>query len=48
MTVTVAIDCMGGDYGPVVTVRAAHEFVRKHDDVRVILVGLEDKTDPLL
>ncbi|MBK7422660.1 MAG: phosphate acyltransferase PlsX [Propionivibrio sp.] len=48
MTVTVAIDCMGGDYGPVVTVRAAHEFVRKHDDVRVILVGLEEKIHPFL
>ena len=48
MTVTVAIDCMGGDFGPVVTVRAAHEFVRKHDDVRVILVGLEEKIHPFL
>ena len=42
MTVTVAIDCMGGDHGPEVTVRAALEFVRKHDDVRAILVGIED------
>jgi len=48
MTVTVAIDCMGGDYGPVVTVRAALDFVCKHDDVRVILVGLEEKIHPLL
>lgn len=42
MTVTVAIDCMGGDHGPVVTVPAALELVRKHDDVHAILVGLED------
>ncbi len=43
MTVTVAIDCMGGDHGPSVTVRAAIDFVRKHEDVCAILVGLEDK-----
>lgn len=48
MTVTVAIDCMGGDHGPGVTVRAALDFVRKHEDVRVILVGLEDKIRPFL
>ena len=48
MTVTVAIDCMGGDHGPEVTVRAALDFVRRHDDVRAILVGLEEKIRPLL
>ena len=48
MTVTVAIDCMGGDHGPSVTVRAAIDFVRKHEDVRAILVGLEDKISPFL
>jgi glycerol-3-phosphate acyltransferase PlsX len=48
MTVTVAIDCMGGDHGPEVTVRAALEFVRKQDDVRAILVGLEEKIRPFL
>lgn len=48
MTVTVAIDCMGGDHGPSVTVRAAVDFVRKHEDVRAILVGLEDKIRPYL
>ena len=48
MTVTVAIDCMGGDHGPHVTVVAALDFLRKHDDVRVILVGIEDKIRPFL
>ncbi|MDR0578231.1 MAG: phosphate acyltransferase PlsX [Candidatus Accumulibacter sp.] len=48
MTVTVAIDCMGGDHGPEVTVRAALEFVRKQDDVRAILVGVDEKIRPLL
>lgn len=48
MTVTVAIDCMGGDHGPDVTVHAALDFVRKHGDVCVILVGLEEKILPYL
>ena len=48
MTVTVAIDCMGGDHGPVVTVPAALDFVRKHEDVHVILVGLEEQIFPFL
>ena len=43
MTVTIAIDCMGGDHGPVVTVPAATAFVRCHADARVILVGLEEE-----
>ena len=48
MTVTVAIDCMGGDHGPVVTVPAALELLRKHEDVHAILVGLEEKIRPHL
>jgi glycerol-3-phosphate acyltransferase PlsX len=48
MTVTVAIDCMGGDHGPEVTVRAALEFVCRHDDVRAILVGIEEDIRPFL
>mgnify|MGYP000213946421 CR=1 FL=1 len=48
MTVTVAIDCMGGDHGPDVTVRAALDFVRMHDDVQVLLVGVESRLRPLL
>jgi glycerol-3-phosphate acyltransferase PlsX len=39
---------MGGDHGPEVTVRAALEFVRQHDDVRAILVGIEDRIRPYL
>jgi glycerol-3-phosphate acyltransferase PlsX len=48
MIITVAIDCMGGDHGPRVTVPAALDFVRKHGDVRVVLVGLEQNIRPLL
>jgi glycerol-3-phosphate acyltransferase PlsX len=39
MDVTVAIDCMGGDHGPVVTVPAALAFLRDHAGSKVILVG---------
>lgn len=48
MTATVAIDCMGGDHGPRVTVPAALDFVRLHEDVRVILVGLSDRIRPFV
>ncbi len=34
-----AIDCMGGDHGPDVTVPAALEFLRRNGDASVILVG---------
>ena len=40
MAITVAIDCMGGDHGPSVTVPAAACFVASHPEVEVILVGL--------
>ena len=42
MDVTVAIDCMGGDHGPHVTVPAAIDYLRRTADVNVILVGLQD------
>ena len=48
MTITVAIDCMGGDHGPTVTVPAALSFVRKHQDAQVILVGRDEDIRPLL
>lgn len=48
MAVTVSIDCMGGDRGPATTVHAALEFVRKHDDVNVILVGLDQAIQQFL
>ncbi|MFD1555631.1 phosphate acyltransferase PlsX [Paraburkholderia silviterrae] len=41
MTVTLTIDCMGGDHGPSVTVPAAVNFVRSHPDARLQLVGIE-------
>ncbi|WP_300340153.1 phosphate acyltransferase PlsX [Accumulibacter sp.] len=48
MMITVAIDCMGGDHGPRVTVPAALDFVRDQPDVRVILVGITESIRPFL
>ena len=42
MDVRVAIDCMGGDHGPRVTVPAALDYLRRVEDVSVVLVGLQD------
>jgi glycerol-3-phosphate acyltransferase PlsX len=42
MSVTLAIDAMGGDHGVVVTVPAACDFLEKHADVKIILVGDPD------
>jgi glycerol-3-phosphate acyltransferase PlsX len=42
VNITVAVDCMGGDHGPHVTVPAALEFRRGHADVDIVLVGLSD------
>jgi glycerol-3-phosphate acyltransferase PlsX len=39
---------MGGDHGPDVTVQAALDFVKMHDDVHVLLVGIESRLCPLL
>lgn len=48
MAVTLAIDCMGGDHGPSVTVPAALEFLAQDPVARVILVGLEESITPYL
>jgi len=40
MPVTVAIDAMGGDHGPAVTLSAALRFLEETPDARVIAVGL--------
>src|SRR5262252_2641136 len=42
MDTTVAIDCMGGDHGPHVTVPAALTFLKSSADVDIVLVGLRD------
>ena len=48
MTARVAIDCMGGDHGPSVTVPAALRFLDDHPAVSLILVGREEALQPLL
>ena len=48
MGVTIAVDCMGGDHGPVVTVPAALSFLRSHSEANAILVGREEAIRPLL
>lgn len=40
--ITLAVDCMGGDYGPQVTLPACTRFLDRHPDVQLVLVGLSD------
>lgn len=42
MHTTVAIDCMGGDHGPGVTVPAALNFQKSHRQSKLVLVGLQE------
>jgi glycerol-3-phosphate acyltransferase PlsX len=48
MPVTVAVDAMGGDHGPSVTIPASLAFLRETADTRVILVGAAAAIDALL
>ena len=40
--ITIAVDCMGGDHGPRVTLPACRKFLDTHPDAALILVGLPD------
>lgn len=40
--VRLAIDCMGGDHGPSVTLPAARAFLDRHPSAELLLVGLPD------
>lgn len=40
--ITIAVDCMGGDHGPRVTLPACRNFLDRHADVQLLLVGLPD------
>ncbi|PKO50828.1 MAG: phosphate acyltransferase, partial [Betaproteobacteria bacterium HGW-Betaproteobacteria-2] len=42
MDITVAIDVMGGDHGPHVTIPAALEALKQDDELNIILVGLTE------
>jgi len=37
--ITLAVDCMGGDFGPPVTLPACAHFLASHPDVRLLLVA---------
>jgi glycerol-3-phosphate acyltransferase PlsX len=38
----IAVDCMGGDHGPKVTLAACRQFLAHHPDASLVLVGLPD------
>ena len=38
--ITIAVDCMGGDHGPQVTLPACRHFLDLHPDAQLLLVGL--------
>jgi glycerol-3-phosphate acyltransferase PlsX len=40
--ITIAVDCMGGDHGPRVTLPACRNFLDRHVDAQLLLVGLPD------
>ena len=42
MDITVAIDAMGGDHGPHVTVPAALEALKQDEALNIVLVGVSD------
>jgi phosphate acyltransferase len=42
MKTVIAVDAMGGDHGPVVTVPACVDFLAEHPDVELLLVGLRE------
>jgi glycerol-3-phosphate acyltransferase PlsX len=42
MDITVAIDAMGGDHGPHVTVPAVLSYMRRDAEVNIVLVGLSE------
>ncbi len=45
MDITVAIDCMGGDHGPKVTVPSAVDFLHRNPTTNIVLVGLLDSIE---
>jgi glycerol-3-phosphate acyltransferase PlsX len=44
--VTLAVDCMGGDHGPAVTLPACKAFLDSHPDASLVLVGTADALAP--
>jgi glycerol-3-phosphate acyltransferase PlsX len=46
--ITIAVDAMGGDHGPRVTVPAALTALKREPNLRIVLVGLGEHLRPLL
>ena len=44
--VTIAVDCMGGDHGPTVTLPACKAFLDKHPAAELLIVGTEAALAP--
>lgn len=40
--ITIAVDCMGGDHGPRVTLVACRNFLEHHSEAELLLVGLAE------
>ncbi len=40
--ITIAVDCMGGDHGPRVTLAACRNFLEHHPEAELLLVGLSE------
>jgi len=47
-SVTIAIDVMGGDFGPRITIPAAQVSLRSHPELRLILIGHQDQMFPYI
>ena len=45
--VVLAVDCMGGDHGPQVTLAACAQFICNHPDAMLLLVGQPDVLKPV-
>jgi glycerol-3-phosphate acyltransferase PlsX len=45
--ITIAVDCMGGDHGPRVTLAACRHFLDAHPDAELLLVGRPDEMSAL-
>jgi glycerol-3-phosphate acyltransferase PlsX len=45
MRVTVAVDAMGGDFGPPVTVPAAIDCLKRADSLDIVLVGIREQLE---
>jgi glycerol-3-phosphate acyltransferase PlsX len=46
--ITIAVDAMGGDHGPAVTVPAALDALKRERDLKIVLVGLPEPINALL